>query len=60
MVLATDGSEEAGKGSFGWILATPTGNLLAQRSGPVFGHQTVSFRGEAYAILASLRFLIQL
>ena len=59
-IIATDGSEDNGKGSYAWIIATPLGDILAQGWGTVFGYKISSFRCESYAILAALRFIIQL
>ena len=43
ILLATDGSENSGKGSFAWILSTPQGKMLVQGSGTVFGSKISSF-----------------
>ena len=59
-IIATDGSENTGIGSFGWIICSHQGEILASGSGLAYGLHISSFRCEAYAILAALRFIIQL
>ena len=59
-IIATDGSEQDNKGSFGWVLSTATGTMLATGQGTAFGHRISSFRCESYGILAALHFIINL
>ena len=60
IIIATDGSENNGKGSYGWIICTTAGHTIATGSGTSFGFAILSFRCEAYGILAALRFIIHL
>ena len=57
IIVASDGSVANEKGSFGWVLTTTNGTLLATGSGVAFGYKITSFRSEAYSILAPLRLL---
>ena len=38
LLIATDGSEKSGKGSYGWVLANPSGSILATGQGTAYGH----------------------
>ena len=57
-LIATDGSEQNAKGSFGWVLSTESGSIFASGQGTAFGAEISSFRCEAYGILAALQFII--
>lgn len=59
LIIATDGSVNNQKGSYGWVIATTQGTLLASGKGPTHGEAVCSFRSEGYGILAALRFLLQ-
>ena len=59
-IIASDGSVKDARGSFGWVIATLTGQILAKGSGIAFGYEVTSFRSEAYGILAPLRLLYRL
>ena len=59
-IIASDGSVKDSKGSFGWVIATSMGHILATGSGVAFGHDITSFRSEGYGILAPLRLLYHL
>ena len=58
--IATDGSEQNGKGSYGWIISTIAGHTIATGSGTAYGYDISSFRCEAYGILAALRFILHI
>ena len=58
-LIASDGSVDQSKGSFGWIIAQPDGTALVTGKGTAFGHDISSFRAEAYGVLAPLRFLVR-
>ena len=58
--IATDGSANDGKGSFGWVIANSDGNVIVTGQGTAFGDNISSFRCEGYGILAALRFILQL
>ena len=60
IVIASDGSLQQEKGSYGWIISTQDGHTIAQGSGVAYGATLSSFRCKAYGILAPLRLLIQL
>ena len=57
IIVASDGSVVNNRGSFGWVISTTNGTLLATGSGIAFGYNITSFRCEAYGILAPLRLL---
>ena len=59
-IIATDGSANDGKGSFGWVIANSDGNVIVTGQGTAFGDNISSFRCEAYGILAALCFILQL
>ena len=59
-IIATDGSDEHGKGSFGWVLSNPTGIVFASGQGTAYGSSMSSFRAEAYGILSVSRFILHL
>lgn len=59
-IIATDGSKENKKGSYGWVMATDTGEIIAKGNGIAYGSDMTSFRSEAYGILAACHFAIQL
>lgn len=59
-IIATDGSKDKGRGSFGWVLSTVDGQVFAKGMGTAFGSDMTSFRSEAYGILAAYRFVIQI
>ena len=60
IVIATDGSAESDKGSFGWVLTDASGDIIAQGQGIAYGPDVSSFRCEGYGILAIARFIIRL
>ena len=60
MLIATDGSDEHGKGSYGWVLASPDGTVFARGAGAAYGLTMSSFRCEAYGILSALCFILHL
>jgi hypothetical protein len=56
----SDGSDDAGSMSFGWIISLPNGHRLAHCAGPSFGPYGSSFRAEGYGLLSVSRFLVRL
>ena len=60
IIIGSNGSVREGRGSFGWVVATPQAQILATGSGIAFGFDVTSFRSEAYGILAPLRLLYHL
>ena len=44
LVAASDGSVHGDKGSFAWVLARQDGKIIAEWSGPSYGHKQSSFR----------------
>ena len=61
-LVASDGGAdlEAGKASFGWVIASVDGTIVAQGAGPVFGYLPTSYRAEAYGVLAPTRLILRL
>ena len=57
IIVTSNGSVANEQGSFGWVIATTNGTILATGSGIAFGYKITSFRSEAYGILAPLRLL---
>jgi hypothetical protein len=57
LIIASDGSVQDHRASFGWIIATPGGNRLAKCSGPAYGYNPSSYRAEGYGILSVIRFI---
>ena len=60
LLIASDGSYQSGKASFGWIISDADGNRLISCSGPCFGASLNSYRAEGYGILSVVRFLYHL
>lgn len=60
VLLASDGSQQEHRASFGWILSDHHGNRLATCKGPAYGAKPVSYRAEGYGILSALRFFYHL
>jgi hypothetical protein len=56
----SNGSSARSLGSFGWSLATPAGQRLAECYGLVYGNDPSSFRSEATGLLAILLFLLNI
>ena len=56
LTIASDGSVDNDRGSFGWVI-TFEHSILATGFGTAFGLTISSFRSEAYGILAALRFI---
>jgi ribonuclease HI len=54
--IASDGSVQGNRASFGWIISTATGTRLATCAGPAFGCKPTSYRAEGYGILSVLQF----
>jgi hypothetical protein len=57
--LVSDGSQQHESMSFGWILGITDGPILAEHSGPAYGHPS-SHRAEGWGMLSGARFLLQL
>lgn len=60
LLTVSDGSDDSGSMSFGWVIALPSGRRLARCSGPAFGPIGSSFRAEGYGFLSVTQFLIRL
>ncbi len=60
LLTMSDGSDESGKMTFGWIMSLPDGYRLARCSGPAYGPFGTSFRAEGYGFLSVSRFLLRL
>lgn len=52
LIIATDGSVDNGKGTYGWIISTKQGRRIIKSSGRVYGFNPSSYRTELYAYLA--------
>jgi hypothetical protein len=57
IVMCSDGSVTDGSGSYGFTIASRTGQRLARGNGAAPGSYANSFRSEAYGILATLLWL---
>jgi hypothetical protein len=44
LITVSDGSDDEGSMSFGWIIALPNGRRLARCAGPAYGPTGSSFR----------------
>jgi hypothetical protein len=60
LLTVSDGSDDAGSMSFGWVIALPSGRHLTRCSGPAFSPIGSSFRAEGYSFLSVTRFLLQI
>jgi hypothetical protein len=60
LLTVSDGSDDSGSMTFGWVIALPSGRRLARCSGPAFGPTGSSFRAEGYGFLSVTRFLIRI
>lgn len=60
LLTMSDGSDDSGAMTFGWVMALPTGKRLVRCAGPTFGLYGSSFRAEGYGFLSVSRFLIRL
>ena len=58
--IASDGSVEGSKGSFGYVIASNSKERLIRGQGPVAGSRLQSFRAESYGGLAATCILRQL
>ena len=56
LLVATDGGVASNAG-MGWVISTPEGKILTERSAPVGGISIVSYRAELYGLLAVLWYL---
>jgi Reverse transcriptase-like len=57
LIIASDGSVQDHRASYGWIIATQEGTRLVQCKGPAYGYRITSFRAEGYGILSAIRFI---
>jgi hypothetical protein len=57
--IVSDGSQQKDSMSFGWILGITDGPILAEHSGPAYGHPS-SHRAEGWGMLSGARFLLHL
>jgi hypothetical protein len=60
LLTMSDGPDDSGAMTFGWVIALPTGRRLARCAGPAFGLYGSSFRAEGYGLLSVVRFLVRL
>jgi hypothetical protein len=60
LLTMSDGSDDAGAMTFGWIVSLPTGQRLARCAGPAYGPYGSSFRAEGYGFLSVSRFLVRI
>eukprot|EP00980_Cylindrotheca_fusiformis_P027571 scaffold21320_cov78-Cylindrotheca_fusiformis.AAC.1 len=56
----SDGSENQGSMTFGWLIADPEGFRVAACAGPAFGSQASSYRAEGYGFVSLSLFLLHL
>jgi hypothetical protein len=54
LLTVSDGSDDSGAMTFGWIIAMPCSQRLAQCSGPAYGPTGSSFRAEGNRFLVRL------
>jgi hypothetical protein len=52
LLTMSDGSDDSGAMTFGWVIALPTGRCLAHCAGPAFGPYGSSCRAEGYGLLS--------
>jgi hypothetical protein len=57
LIMASDGSVQDHRASYGWILSTSAGLRLIQCNGPAYGYRPTSFRAEGYGLLSVIRFI---
>jgi hypothetical protein len=60
LLTVSDGSDDSGSMTFGWIVALPNGRRLAQCAGPAFGPSGSNFQAEGCGFLSVSRFLVRL
>jgi hypothetical protein len=60
LLTMSNGSDDSGAMTFGWIMALPTGKRLVRCAGPTFGSYGSSFRAEGYGFLSVSCFLVRL
>jgi hypothetical protein len=60
LLTVSDGSDDAGSMTFGWVISLPNGRRLAHCAGPAYGPTGSSFRAEGYGFLSVSRFLVRL
>jgi hypothetical protein len=60
LLTMSDGSDDAGAMTFGWILSLPNGRRLARCSGLAYGPYGSSFRAKGYGFLSVLHFLVRI
>ena len=58
ILVASDGSVNKHRSSFGWVLATREGQRLLSSRGPAPGAKPTSYRAEGIGILSVLRFFL--
>jgi hypothetical protein len=56
LLTMSDGSDDDGAMTFGWIISLINGQRLARCAGPVYGPYGSSFRAEGYGFLSVLSF----
>jgi hypothetical protein len=60
LLTMSDGSDNAGAMTFGWIISLPNGQRLARSAGPAYRPSGSSFRAEGYGFLSVSRFLVRI
>jgi len=60
LLTVSNGSDDAGSMTFGWVIALPGGRRLFRCSGPAFGPTGSSFCAEGYRFLSVTCFLLRL
>jgi hypothetical protein len=60
LLTVSDGLDDLGAMTFGWIIALPCGRRLARCGGPAYGPYGSSFCAEGYGFLSITRFLVRL
>jgi hypothetical protein len=60
LITVSNGSDDSGSMSFGWIIVLPCGRRLVRCAGPAYGPTGSSFCAEGYGFLSLSRFLVRL
>jgi hypothetical protein len=55
--IASDGSVQDERASFGWVIANDKGTRLVSCKGPAYGSRPTSYRAEGYGFLSLVRFI---
>jgi hypothetical protein len=57
MIIASNGSVQDHRASYGWLITTVGGTRVVKCNGPAYGYKTTSFRAEGYELLSAIRFI---